>query len=124
MKAVEAGDNGGLGGIGTLLSCTYPGGRRIGCTYDEVNLKKTITDDTGMAAGQSGPMIASYGYIGRRVSGRVYGNDTLMYYAYDGTFNQPGEFGVRQVAGTTHGRIDPAAGTVLEVFDDVVFHSE
>jgi len=86
-------------GESNMLSCTYPGGRKIGCTYDEVNLKKTITDETDPA---NSVLIASYGYSGRRVSQRVYGNDTLMTCAYDGTFNQPNDFGVRQIVRTTH----------------------
>lgn len=62
-----------------MLSCTYPGGRKIGCTYDALDRKATITDDTNAAAGQSGLLIADYKYIGRyRVAQRDYGNNTRM----------------------------------------------
>jgi YD repeat-containing protein len=89
-------------GEGNMLSCTYPGGRKIGCTYDVLDRKKTISDETDPA---NPAMIASYVYVGRRVAWKDYGNDTLMTYAYDGSFNQPNDFGVRQVVRTTHSDI-------------------
>ena len=86
-------------GDSNMLTCTYPGDRKIACTYDVLDLKKTITDVTDAAAPA---MIASYVYVGRRVAWRDYGNNTRMDYAYDGLSNLPGDFGVRQVVGTTH----------------------
>ena len=92
-------------GESNLLSCTYPGGRTIGCTYDVLDRKQTISDDT---TAQPGPMIADYKYVGRyRVAQRDYGNDTRLTYAYDGggataPVNPANDFGVRQVVGTTH----------------------
>lgn len=99
-----------------MLGCTYPGGRKIACTYDALDRKQTISDETDAANILT---IASYSYIGRnRVTQQDYGNNTRMTYAYDGIFNRPDDFGVRQVIGTTHTRIDPATGALLEILDD------
>ena len=89
-------------GVGNQLSCTYPGGRRIVTTYDELERKKLLVD-------QFGP-IASYDYIGaRRVERRDYANNTRTTYQYDG---------VKRIIRTTH-TLDPA-GTP-SVFDDRIY---
>jgi RHS repeat-associated protein len=63
-------------GMGNRLSCTYPGGRVITCTFDELNRKKTISDANGL--------IASYDYIGPRcVERRSFSNNTVCDYSYD-----------------------------------------
>lgn len=86
-------------GDGNILSCMYPGGRTITCTYDALDRKKVISDGAGT--------IATYDYIGpSRVERRDYGNNTRTAYSYDG---------VRRIVGTTHTR-DPN-GTPI-VFDD------
>ncbi|MHC4500024.1 MAG: hypothetical protein ACYS21_13025, partial [Planctomycetota bacterium] len=63
-------------GLGNRLSCSYPSGRVITCTYDELNRKKTISDAPGE--------VASYDYIGPgRVERRSHGNGTECSHAYD-----------------------------------------
>jgi len=95
-------------GIGNKLTCTYPGGRVINTTFDELDRKKTITDTTGAPQ-----MIAAYDYIGPgRVERRDYGNGTRTTYQYDGIANPPNDFGVRRIVGMTHTKI--AAGEILD----------
>ncbi|MFQ5411269.1 MAG: DUF6531 domain-containing protein, partial [Phycisphaerae bacterium] len=93
-------------GVGNETQCTYPGGRVIACTYDEVDRKKTVNEGLGN--------IASYEYIGPgRVERREYGNGTRMDYAYDGIPpNPPGDSGVKMIVGTTHSVI--AGGALLD----------
>ena len=85
-------------GVGNKRQCTYPGGRVITCTFDELDRKKTISDTLGT--------VATYDYVGpRRVERREYGNGTRTEYTYDGITgiaNPPGDFGVRRIIGTTH----------------------
>ena len=99
-------------GVGNEVSSTYPGGRVIECTYDELERKKTITDTTG--GGSS--IVANYAYVGRgRVERREYGNGTRTDYAYDGitgVLNPANDFGVKRIIGTTHSVI--ANGTILD----------
>ena len=89
-------------GVGNLLVCTYPGGRQIITTHDELERRKTIVD------GLTG-LIATYDYVGPgRVERREYGNGTRTEYTYDGLDgvpNPPGDFGVRQIVRTRHTRI-------------------
>jgi RHS repeat-associated protein len=86
-------------GMGNKLQCTYPGGRVISTTYDELDRKKLISDQNGT--------IASYDYIGpSRVERRDYANNTRMTYAYDD---------VKRIIRTTHSR-DPKGTPVM--FDD------
>lgn len=86
-------------GVGNMLSCTYPGGRRIITSYDELERKRLITD-------QFGP-IAEYKYIGpNRVERRDYANNTRCTYQYDG---------VKRMTRSTH-VFDPA--NIARVFDD------
>ncbi len=73
-------------GVGNMLQCTYPGGRMITTTYDELDRKKLIVD-------QFGP-IAEYTYLGpNRVERRDYANNTRCIYQYDG---------VKRIIATTH----------------------
>jgi len=97
-------------GVGNKLTCTYPGGRIITTTYDELNRKKTITDDD---AGPP-PPIATYFYIGPgRVERRDYGNGTRTDYEYDGVLpNPPNDFAVKRIIHTKHTRIGD--GTVID----------
>ncbi|MFQ5412474.1 MAG: hypothetical protein ACE5EC_09240, partial [Phycisphaerae bacterium] len=43
-------------GVGNQLTCTYPGGRVVTCTFDELDRKQTVSDGGGT--------IATYDYIG------------------------------------------------------------
>ncbi len=86
-------------GVGNQRACTYPGGRIVTTTYDELDRKKIIND-------QHGPL-ARYDYIGRsRVERRDYANNTRCTYQYDDA---------KRITRTTH-TFDPA-GTP-QVFDD------
>jgi len=86
-------------GVGNMLQCLYPGGRKIITTYDDLDRKKRISD-------QFGP-IASYDYLGpERVQRRDYANNTRCTYAYDNA---------KRMIRTTH-TLDPA-GTP-QIFDD------
>ncbi|MFQ5502336.1 MAG: DUF6531 domain-containing protein, partial [Phycisphaerae bacterium] len=95
-------------GVGNQLTCTYPGGRVVTCTYDELDRKINISDGAGT--------IATYDYIGpSRVERREYGNGTRVDDTYDGITgipNPPGDFGVRRIIGTTHTRI--ADGSIID----------
>jgi RHS repeat-associated protein len=63
-------------GVGNVLSCTYPGGRKVNYTYDNLNRQLTNSDVSGM--------IATYRYFGRtRVERRDFGNGTRAAYGYD-----------------------------------------
>ncbi|MCH8146992.1 MAG: hypothetical protein IH987_03235, partial [Planctomycetes bacterium] len=95
-------------GVGNMLSCTYPGGRVVACTYDELERKKTISDQSGQ--------IATYDYIGPdRVTRREYGNGTRSVYRYDGITgiaNPANDFGVKRLIRTTHTKT--VDGTVID----------
>jgi YD repeat-containing protein len=83
-------------GVGNKLSCTYPGGRRIVTSYDELDRKQLIVD-------QFGP-IAEYKYIGpARVARRDYANQTRCTYEYDR---------VKRIIGTTHAFVTSLGDTV------------
>lgn len=86
-------------GVGNKTQCTYPGGRVMTTTYDELNRKKVISDQGGM--------IAAYEYIGpQRVLHRDYRNNTRLDYSYDGLVNDPSDFGVKNVI-RTRNTFDP-----------------
>lgn len=93
-------------GVGNQLTCIYPGGRTITCTYDELDRKKTIADGAGT--------IATYDYIGPiRVERREYGNGTRTDDQYDGILpNPPGDFGVKRIVRTTHSVI--GSGVIID----------
>jgi RHS repeat-associated protein len=99
-------------GVGNQLSCTYPSGRIVAKTYDELDRIKTITlDDAG------GPApIVTYSYFGpERVQRRDYGNGTRAEYTYNGIFtvpNGPGDFGFKQITRTKNTMI--ADGSVID----------
>ena len=99
-------------GVGNMLSCTYPGGRTIACTFDELERKKSISDADGM--------IANYDYIGPgRVIRRDYGNDTRCEYGYDGIVNVPNaanDFGFKHIIRTTHSKLSDSA-----IFDERIY---
>jgi len=92
-------------GVGNLLQLTYPSGRVITTTYDELERKKTISDENGP--------IAAYCFVGpNRVARRDYGNGTRATWQYDGvtgTPNPPGDFGVKGIIRTTHTRTNDGA---------------
>lgn len=81
-------------GVENMLACTYPGGRQISATFDELERKKTVSDESGM--------IAAYTFLGpRRVVTRDYANGTSMKVDYDG---------IRRIVGTTH----TAGATIID----------
>ena len=94
--------------LGNQLLCIYPGGRTITCTFDELERKKTISDQAGD--------IAQYFYIGPgRVEQRDYVNGTRCIYTYDGITgipNEPGDFGVKRIVRTMHFKI--AGGVIID----------
>ena len=94
--------------VENLTQCTYPGGRVITTTFDELERQKTISDQLGL--------IAQYYYVGpSRVARRDYGNGTSASYEYDGATGVPnpvGDFGVRQITRTAHTRTND--GLVLD----------
>jgi RHS repeat-associated protein len=98
-------------GVGNKLTCTYPGGRVVTRSYDELERVKTISDAFGE--------IAAYEYVGpKRVQQRRYGNNTQTDYFYDGITGVPnpsGDFGVRRIVRTMH--TFDAAG-IGKVFDN------
>ena len=93
-------------GVGNITLCTYPGGRRIKCTYDELERKKEIVDITN----DQNFNIATYFYVGpNRVAQREYGNGTRCKYEYDGIMgidNPENDFGVKRLIRTLHTHID------------------
>ena len=95
-------------GVGNPLTCTYPGGREVTNTYDELERKKTISDVGGT--------IATYDHVGPgRVERREYGNGTRTDYTYDGitgTPNPAGDFGVKRIIRTKHTKI--AGGIIID----------
>ncbi len=92
----------GFDGVGNQLLGTYPGGRSIFTSYDELDRKKEIRD------GVAGPLIAQYDYVGvHRVERRSYANGSQTEFTYDGITgipNEPGDFGVRRIVRTRHTR--------------------
>ncbi|MFC1783975.1 hypothetical protein ACFL02_10420 [Planctomycetota bacterium] len=72
-------------GVGNQTQITYPGGRIINISPDELSRKKTIED--------TNETIATYNYIGGRVEKREYGNGIDTDYTYDN---------VKRIIGTTH----------------------
>ena len=99
-------------GVGNDLETTYPGGRFITCTYDKLDRKSVITDETGGGS----QLIAEYSYVGPgRVERRDYGNGTRCDYTYDGITgiaNPTNDFGVKQIISTTHSVI--AGGATID----------
>ncbi len=99
-------------GVGNETACTYPGGRKIETTYDELERKRAIADTTG---GGNVP-VADYDYIGPgRVERRDHGNGTRTDFTYDGitgTPNPPDDFGVKRLIRTRHSVI--AGGATID----------
>ena len=95
-------------GVGNMTFCTYPGGRTVTCTFDELERKKIISDQNGQ--------IAEYFYIGpSRFERRTYGNGTQTDYSYDGITdieNPENDFGVKRIIQTKHTKTDD--GTILD----------
>jgi YD repeat-containing protein len=82
-------------GQGNRLSCTYPSGRTVDRSFDQLNRIRSVQD--------SGSPLADYEYIGLRIEQVRHGNGTQSDYAYDGFgANPPGDFGVQQCVGLTH----------------------
>jgi RHS repeat-associated protein len=85
-------------GVGNLVSCEYPGGRRITAGYDALDRRRQIQDEAGL--------IADYRYVGAgRVHRRDYGNGTRLSLEYDGIAGRPnptGDLGVKQLIRGTH----------------------
>ena len=86
-------------GVGNQIRNTYPGGRVIACTFDELGRKKLIRDETGAPF-----EVSEYFYAGSgRVGHRDYGNGTRTSYLYDN---------LEQISRTTHARI--AGGVIID----------
>ncbi len=88
-------------GVGNQTQCTYPSGHVVTCTFDDLERKKTVSDQQGL--------IASYNYVGpSRVERRDYGNGTRCDYTYDGVTGVPNpanDFGVKQMIRSRHVRV-------------------
>ena len=99
-------------GVGNPTATTYPGGRLIEQTFDLLGRTKKILDVDGLDYA----LVATYGYAGTgRVRQRTLGNGTqlnVVYDGLDGVANRPGDFGVGQVARTTHTWVD--SGQVID----------
>lgn len=99
-------------GESNKLTCTYPGGRQIDRTYDELERVSVISD--------SGSMIGEYYYVGpARVERKDLGNGTRTDIEYDGITGVPnpaGDFGVKRVIRKAHTRVSDGL-----VIDDRTF---
>ena len=81
-------------GVGNMLSCTYPGGRVITCTFDELERKATAGDGAGFSS--------AYDFIGPgRVERLTYGNNTRCDVTYDGVKRVTQKQYTHQNGGTT-----------------------
>lgn len=85
-------------GVRNPEQCTYPGGRVVSNTFDELDRRSSTSD-------QDGP-IAAFDYIGASRTERItFANDTAKDWAYDG---------IRRVVGTSLTTDFSGAGTVLD----------
>jgi len=91
--------------VGNQTQLSYPGGRVVNTTFDELERMKTTGDTNGM--------IATYNYVGpRRVARRDYGNGTLSEYSHNGLAGVPnptGDFGSRNIVRTRHTKVADAS---------------
>lgn len=95
-------------GAGNRQTLVYPGGRTLDYTYDSLERRKTI-DDSGLPL----PVVA-FDYVGLRLEGLHFANNTHTRVAYDGLTgvpNPPGDSGVKRVITVTHTNVP--AGTIL-----------
>ena len=85
-------------GDGNRLTCTYPSGRSLSYTYDDLDRVTTIQ------AGST--TVANYFYVGPgRLSMQQYGNGSRSMFTYDGIVgvaNPPNDFGVKCIVGISH----------------------
>ncbi len=99
--------------LGNALACDYPGGRRVECTFDELERMSSISDSAGA--------IATYAYVGpSRVERLDRGNGTRTDFTYDGIEGVPdpaGDFGFQRIRRVQHTSI--ATGLP---FDDRELH--
>jgi RHS repeat-associated protein len=90
-------------GVGNRTGLSYPGGRTLLNTHDDLERKKEILDASLPGAPS---LVGRYDYVGpARVSRRTLGNGTVMDLTYDGVTgvaNPPGDFGERQIVGVSH----------------------
>ena len=95
-------------GVGNMLTCTYPSGRTVTRTFDELDRPENISDQAGS--------IADYDYVGPdRVTRRDYANGSRMDMTYDGVTgvaNPIGDFGVKRVVAIKHSRI--GGGSIID----------
>ncbi len=96
-------------GVGNETRVTYPSGTVIVKTYDALNRLLTVTE-------QGVGNAATFVYAGPdRIERTNYGNGTRCVFSYDGATgvpNPPGDFGVKQLIGTTHSVI--ATGEIID----------
>jgi len=91
---------------------TYPGGRNVYRTFDELNRMIGIFNDD-----QFNDPITEFEYIGRRLQRRKHGNGTRTDYIYngiDGVPNAAGDFGFGRVAGISTTKV--SSGNTLDAF--------
>ena len=85
-------------GVGNQISSTYPSGRVVTNSYDELNRKKIVSDQTGL--------ITEYSYIGpRRTEQRRYANNIFSDWGYDG---------VKRVISTKHTKSPDNNAVILD----------
>jgi len=91
---------------------TYPSGREIYRTYDELNRLAGIFNDNLLA-----DPITEFGYIGRRLATRANGNGTITGYQYsgfDGALVETDDFGFGRVNKITTSKV--STGTIFDAF--------
>ncbi len=90
-------------GLGNPISMTYPGGRVVASSFDELERKQSVTSSTG------NPSVVTYHFVGAgRVTRREMGNGTRSDYTYDGISGVPnplGDFGVGRTIELLHSRV-------------------
>jgi RHS repeat-associated protein len=80
-----------------VTGISYPGGRTVTITPDDLDRTATITSNQG---GGAGNLIASYEYVGgSRVGRRVHGNGTSIEYAWGGHTGGPATPAFRRIVG-------------------------
>ena len=89
---------------GNMLSCTYPGGRLVTCSYDALNRATNVTTTGG---GVSHPQLARFAYVGPdRVAAIARDNGVNTRVDWDGQVNPAnaaGDYGWQDASRVRHG---------------------
>jgi len=96
---------------------TYPSGRAIYRTYDELNRLAGIFNDYNAGTGTYSDPVTELEYIGRRVESRNHGNDTRTAYSfngYSGALVETGDKGFGRVNKIT--TTNTSSSTILDAF--------